>query len=37
MNRLKTLRNINQWFLHVVIARFSYGRWITLREDSKDE
>ena len=26
-----------QWFLHVVIARFSYGRWIKLREDSEDE
>jgi hypothetical protein len=38
MNRLKiTLSKIKQWFLHVVIARFSYGRWIKLREYSKDK
>ena len=38
MNRLKiTLSKIKQWFLHVVIAHFSYGRWIKLREYSKDK
>jgi len=31
------MKKIKQWILYNVIARFSYGYWIRLREKSKDE
>ena len=31
------MKKIKQWILYNVIARFSYGYWIKLREKSKDE
>lgn len=31
------MKKIKQWILYNIIARFSYGYWIKLREQSKDE
>ena len=31
------MNKIKKWILYNVIARFSYGYWIRLREKSKDE
>jgi len=31
------MKKIKQWILYNVIARLSYGYWIRLRENGKDE
>jgi len=35
--KFEIMNRIKQWILYSVIARFSYGRWVKLREESKDE
>jgi len=34
---IRDMKKIKQWILYNVIARLSYGYWIRLRENGKDE
>jgi len=30
-------KQLKQWFIYFIITRFSYGYWLKVREQSKDE